>query len=116
VADIVRANLLAMTTEAGIGGAYNIGTGRPTSVLEVVDLLANQLDFPDPPQITGQFRAGDIRHCFADIDRARRDLGFAPEVALEDGMAELLAWLRGQSAEDRVEQATEELSQRGLTR
>ncbi len=116
VADIVQANLLAMTTEAGIGGAYNIGTGQPTSVREVAELLSDQLDFPDPPTFTKQFRAGDIRHCFADIARAKKDLGFSPRVSLPEGMSELLAWLRGQSAEDHVEQAAEELSRRGLTR
>lgn len=116
VRDIVEANLCAMKTDRGIGKAFNIGTGKPTSILEVADTLSSQLDFPDPPEIMGKYRTGDIRHCFADINNARKDLGFQPNVELADGLRELLAWLRRQRPEDRVEQATSELVQRGLTR
>jgi dTDP-L-rhamnose 4-epimerase len=66
------------------------------------------------PEITGESRVGDIRHCFADVTLARKTLGFAPEVELADGMSELAAWLEGQTAEDRVDDATAELARRGL--
>lgn len=116
VRDIVKANLCAMTTTRGIGRAFNIGTGKPTSILEVASTLSNQLDYPGSPEIMGQYRAGDIRHCFAEIKSATEDLGFRPSVELVDGLRELLAWLRKQRPEDRVEQATSELVERGLTR
>ena len=67
-------------------------------------------------EITGRFRAGDIRHCFADISLARAELGFEPRVALEDGIDEVIAFVREATAVDRVEQATAELAQRGLIR
>ena len=67
------------------------------------------------PEVTGTFRAGDIRHCFADISLARDLLGFEPQVELEDGMAEVARWLEGRVADDRVEAAGAELAQRGLT-
>jgi dTDP-L-rhamnose 4-epimerase len=57
-----------------------------------------------------------VRHCFADVSRIRRELGFEPSVDFEAGVDELLEWLRGQVAEDRVEQATRELAERGLAR
>jgi dTDP-L-rhamnose 4-epimerase len=66
--------------------------------------------------VTGKYRAGDIRHCFADITLARELLGYEPRVRLETGMAELAAWLDTQSADDRVEDATAELVSRGLAR
>jgi dTDP-L-rhamnose 4-epimerase len=66
--------------------------------------------------VTGRFRAGDIRHCFADITLARELLGYSPQVALEDGMAELADWLVTQTAEDRVDHANQELLSRGLAR
>jgi len=116
VSDIVRANLLALQQEAADGRTYNVGTGRPTSVLAVAELLAEQLDFADPPEVVGKYRAGDIRHCYADISRIRKELGFEPRVTLEDGMRELLTWLRSQAADDRVEAAARELEARGLTR
>jgi dTDP-L-rhamnose 4-epimerase len=68
------------------------------------------------PEVTGKFRAGDIRHCFADITLARRLLGYEPAVALEEGIAELAEWLETQTAVDRVDDATAELVSRGLAR
>ncbi len=116
VSDIVRANLLAMEKDEAAGRVYNVGTGRPTSVLQIADLLAEQLDFPEPADVVGKFRAGDIRHCYASIDRIAEELGFQPGMTLEDGMHDLLAWIRHQKADDRVEQAAQELEARGLTR
>ncbi|MAE94025.1 MAG: nucleoside-diphosphate-sugar epimerase [Deltaproteobacteria bacterium] len=116
VSDIVQANLLAMEREEANGRVYNVGTGRATSVLQVADLLAEQLDFPEPADVVGKYRAGDIRHCYADIGRIGKQLGYTPRMSLEDGMRELLSWLRHQKAEDRVEQAARELEARGLTR
>lgn len=116
VSDVVRANLLAMEAEAADGRIYNVGTGRATSILRIAELLGEQLDFHEPPEVVGSYRAGDIRHCFADISRIRDELGYRPAVDLADGMAELLAWLRSQTADDRIDQAARELRERGLAR
>lgn len=116
VSDIVQANLLAMERDEANGRIFNVGTGRPTSVLQIADLLAEQLDFPESADVVGKYRAGDIRHCYADIERIGKLLGYVPKMSLEDGMRELLAWLRHQKADDRVEQAARELEARGLTR
>jgi len=64
----------------------------------------------------GQYRAGDIRHCFADATRAQELLGFEAKVEFDAGTAELAEWLRDQEAVDRVDDATRELAARGLTR
>jgi dTDP-L-rhamnose 4-epimerase len=116
VSDIVQANLLALESDAADGQVYNVGTGQATSILEVARLLGQELGFRGEPEVTGRFRAGDIRHCVADVSRIRKDLGYRPEVPLEAGLRELLAWLREQRAEDKVDQARRELEQRGLTR
>ena len=116
VSDIVAANLLAVEREAAVGGVFNVGTGRATSVLEIGRLLARELGLAIEPEISGRFRAGDIRHCIADPSAAARDLGFEARTALADGMRELLAWLRTQAPEDRVDGARAELEARGLTR
>jgi dTDP-L-rhamnose 4-epimerase len=116
VSDIVRANLLALRCEAGGGRVYNVGTGRATTVRQIAELLAQRLGLEIKPEITGRFRAGDIRHCFADISRARAELGFEPRVALEDGIDEVIAFVREARAVDRVDEATRELAQRGLIR
>jgi dTDP-L-rhamnose 4-epimerase len=116
VSDIVQANLLALDSEAAGGRIYNVGTGRATSVLQVAEMLSELLDFGEKPGVLGQYRAGDIRHCVADISRIQRELGYRPRVAFADGLRELLAWLRTQSADDAVDAAGDELAARGLTR
>ncbi|MBI3312372.1 MAG: nucleoside-diphosphate-sugar epimerase, partial [Candidatus Omnitrophica bacterium] len=93
---------------------FNIGTGRAVSIAQVGRLLARLYEIPVEPQITGKYRAGDIRHCYADISKLRR-LGFQPSVSLEDGLRDLVAWGRTVEAEDRVEEAAKELEVRGLT-
>jgi dTDP-L-rhamnose 4-epimerase len=116
VSDVARANVLAMEREAAVGGVYNVGTGRATTVLEVAQALARELGLAIEPEVNGRYRAGDIRHCIADPGAAARDLGFEARTSLAEGMRELLAWLRTQPAEDRVEIARKELEARGLAR
>jgi dTDP-L-rhamnose 4-epimerase len=74
------------------------------------------LDVDVDTEVVGKFRAGDVRHCFADASLARELLGFTARVELEQGMAELAEWLEGQIAEDHVDGAAAELAVRGLTR
>jgi dTDP-L-rhamnose 4-epimerase len=88
VTDIARANLAALDRR-GAPAAFNVATGRPRSILDVAELLATAAGPDAPrPQVTGEFRLGDVRHVFADPARARAELGFAAEVGLEQGMAE----------------------------
>jgi dTDP-L-rhamnose 4-epimerase len=84
-------------------------------VVEIAEKLGRVLDVEVEPEVTGKLRAGDVRHCFADVSLARDVLGFEPEVELERGMEELAEWLEGQVADDRVDEARRELSSRGLT-
>jgi dTDP-L-rhamnose 4-epimerase len=115
VHDIVQANLLAMEGEQANGMALNIGSGEPVSIAEVARVLAGALGSKTPAEITGKYRAGDIRHCFADISAAERLLGYKPRVRFAEGIRELVQWLREQTAEDRVAEANQELGLYGLT-
>src|SRR5690606_31256066 len=115
VHDVARACVLALETEAGIGNVYNIGSGQSRTIRSVADDLASVMGCQDlKPHVTGKYRAGDIRHCFADLRRSAEELGFEPRVAFRDGLSELASWLSGQIAEDSVDRATEELRSRGL--
>jgi dTDP-L-rhamnose 4-epimerase len=116
VSDIVQANLLALQTDRADYQAINVGTGRATSVGEVARLLAEGLWREVDAELVGKYREGDIRHCIADITRARTLLGYEPRVTLEQGIPELLNWVREQEADDRVPQATAELETRQLVR
>jgi len=116
VSDIVRANLLALERDEADFGVFNVGTGQPHSILDVAYALAEGLSVDIEPKIVGQYRAGDVRHCYADITRIRQTLGFEPQVDFEDGMTNLVAWIRDQEGLDLVDQARAELERRGLTR
>jgi dTDP-L-rhamnose 4-epimerase len=116
VSDIAKALMLALEVERATGQAINLGTGRPSTVLEIAQALAAGLNADVEPILNGQYRAGDIRHCVADPSRARELLGFEPATTLEQGMRDLLAWLVDQEAVDRVEDATRELAAHGLAR
>ena len=116
VDDIVNANLLALETDRADYETMNIGTGRPTTVKEIAQLLARGLGKDIEPQIVGKYREGDIRHCVADISKARRLLGYEPKIELEEGLVELLDWVRDQDADDRVQTATSELATRSLVK
>ena len=115
VHDVVKANLLAMEHNGANGMALNIGSGEPISISDVASVLARSLGKKVPAQITGKFRAGDIRHCYADISLAKRVLGYTPQVAFREGVTELVEWLRSQTATDRAAEATERLNVYGLT-
>jgi len=116
VTDVARAFRLALENDGADGEAVNIGSGRSTSVLEVAHTLVRLLEKDIEPDLPGASRAGDIRHCFADVSRARELLGFEAQVDFEDGLAELAEWLKTQPATDRFDQAAAELAERGLTR
>ncbi len=115
VHDVATACRLALEVPGAAGQVLNVGSGESHSVRDIARRMGAAMGRPFIDAIrTGKYRAGDIRHCFADIARAREVLGFEPAVTLEDGLTELASWLEGQVAEDRVEQASAELAVRGL--
>ncbi|NOZ05155.1 MAG: SDR family NAD(P)-dependent oxidoreductase [Chloroflexi bacterium] len=114
VSDIVQANLLAMERPEADYQAFNVGTGYVTTVLDVARLLSKSLGKDIAPRIEGRFRQGDIRHCFADISKIRRELGYEPQVRFREGVPELVNWVRQQTAEDRFEQVEQELAAKSL--
>jgi dTDP-L-rhamnose 4-epimerase len=116
VYDVARACRLALETPKAAGQAFNIGSGHAYTVREVAEQMGQVLGKAHlEPEITGKYRKGDIRHCFADISRAGQVLGYRPRVTLKEGMEELSEWLEGQMAYDLVEVASAELAERGLT-
>lgn len=116
VYDIARGCRLALETPEAAGEVFNIGSGQPRTVRDIAARLAKVVGKENvQPEILGKYRVGDIRHCYADIGKAQRILGYAPQVRIEDGLVELASWLGGQDAVDRVAEASAELSARGLT-
>ncbi len=116
VHDIVQGLVLAGKRNEANYHALNLGTGQATSILAVAELLARLYGKDLPPRVTHQFRAGDIRHCVADVRRAREYLGFRPSVSLEEGLQEFIGWSRSSPSQDHSGEAIRELSDRGLVR
>jgi UDP-glucose 4-epimerase len=100
VADVVRALMRAAEVPGVAAKVFNIGTGRRTTVLDLITLL-NRLLGKNVVPTHGPARPGDVRHSCADISRARRELGFEPTVPFEDGLARTLTWLGGKPAGSR---------------
>jgi dTDP-L-rhamnose 4-epimerase len=116
VRDIARACRLALEVPGANQQIFNVGSGKHYTISSLARILAKTMGKGEiEPEITGEYRVGDIRHCFADISKAQHMLGYTPQVSLEEGMKELAEWLESQLATDHVDKAKAELTSRGLT-
>jgi dTDP-L-rhamnose 4-epimerase len=114
VYDVARACRLALEVSDADGHVFNIASGNQYTVRQLGQRIAHVLGKDIEPEITGKYRAGDIRHCFADITKARQVLGYEPKIGLEEGLVDLASWLEGQIAADHVAESRKELAARGL--
>lgn len=116
VKDVAKACRLALEVPESAGEVFNIGSGNKYTILEIAKRMSCVLNKENiHPEISGKYRVGDIRHCYADISKAKKILRYVPEISFEDGLNELSNWLRDQKAVDNVSAAKEELASRGLT-
>lgn len=116
VRDIAEGCRLALEVTRAADKVFNLGSGEHFTVRAVAERIAAALDKEHiEPRIAQQYRVGDIRHCFADITLARRVLGYAPQIAFEEGVAELAEWLQGRETVAQPTDAGSELAARGLT-
>lgn len=118
VSDIARANRLALEESAAVGEAINVGTGNPTSITELAEELIRRYGKEGEltPDVTNEFRSGDIRHCFADTTRAEELLGFEANASLKSGLEELVSWGLDNDATDNTDEAYAEMNEKGLIR
>jgi dTDP-L-rhamnose 4-epimerase len=115
VQDVVHASLLAMEREEANYEVFNVGTGKPLTILQIAQVLIGSLaDGQMEPEIAGRYRRGDIRHCFADISKIRERLGFAPQLSFEDGISDLVGWVRDQRVVDKFNVVARELQGKDL--
>ena len=115
VSDAVAATLAAMDAPGAAGRAINVATGEQVRILDLAQALATARGSSLEPEVTGEFRVGDIRHCFAATDLARELLGFRAAVPLERGLAELAEWVGAQgSIAENGDAALADLRARGL--
>lgn len=114
VHDIARANLIAMESKSADYETFNVGSGKPTTIKGVAEVLAKLYGKDIKPLVTRKFRKGDVRHCYADISKIRSSLDFEPKISFEDGMKELAEWSEKAESLDMVDMANEELKKKGL--
>ncbi len=115
VRDVTAAVIAALSSSSADGQVINIGSGVGRSIREIASTLATLVGRSDlAPSITERYRRGDVRHCVADVSRARQTLGFTPKVAWEDGLAEVVEWARTSPSVDRMAEAQAELESRQL--
>jgi dTDP-L-rhamnose 4-epimerase len=113
VRDLVRGKLLLLDHADANHGIFNIGTGKPSSILDLAKALIELCGKNINPDVIYKFRNGDIRDCFADISKIKA-LGFTPELSLMEGLADLIAWSDSQKAVSRVSDAHQQLIEKGL--
>lgn len=116
VSDVAAAVVGALERDDAVSGAFNVCTGRPVTIRQVAEALAQRLGLEIQPEGVGRYRTGDIRHCVGDPSRARAALGFDAQTSFADGLDELIAWSAEQQALDRVEASFAELERQGLVR
>ena len=117
VLDVVAAFRAALAADVANASVINVGSGVPTPVSELANTLLAASGFSVPVGVTGQYRVGDIRHCYADLGRLRSVLGITPQITLLQGLTRFCEWAHGQPVQvDRLDAATEELRKKGLAR
>jgi dTDP-L-rhamnose 4-epimerase len=112
VTDVAEASLAAL--KSGKTGVYNIGNGKPTSIKRIAEILIEACGKNLEPLITEQFRPMDLRHCFSDNSKIKRDLGFKPKVSIEEGLKKFVEYYENLEIEDGTDNVITELREHGL--
>lgn len=113
--DIVDATIAGIETDGVSNEAFNVGTGIPVSVSEVVSVLQEKFDRTVPVEVSGMFRVGDIRHNYADVSKLKALLGYEPKIDFAEGIEKFVAWAKDQpQAKSDYEGSLIELKEKGL--
>ncbi len=113
--DVVDATILALEKDEANYEIFNVGTGVPVDVKNVVSELLENYGADVPVKISGNFRLGDIRHNFADITKIKNKLNFTPKVNFKEGIKKFTDWVNTQQIQaDTYHKSIEEMKQKGL--
>jgi nucleoside-diphosphate-sugar epimerase len=92
IQDVVEANMLALNSKNAAAEVFNIGTGTNVSVNQVAEVLKDVMNRKDLKNVHADPRPTDIRHGYADINKAKKILGYHPKFSIEEGLTELVNW------------------------
>jgi dTDP-L-rhamnose 4-epimerase len=114
VEDVARAYAMALVNSGADGMAVNLGSGQSLSVKDIAVTLATAMKKNIPLELTGKYRDGDIRHCFADISLIKERLGWSPRHDFRSGVGTLLSWVLSQTAVKTIGDSHGEMKALGL--
>lgn len=114
VYDVTSANIAVLENKNANYEVFNVGSGTPLPIKEVAEILIRLNGKQMSPEITGKIRKLDVKHCYADISKIQKLLGWKPQVVFEKGLTEVLKWSEGEKAEDKLDFALSQLEKRGL--
>lgn len=114
VHDVVDALLLTLEENSADYLVLNMGSGHPTTIKEIAEIISKLLGKPGMVRLSQEFRKNDIRHCFADMSKTQKLLGWKPKVTLTKGFKELIEWSVNEKAVDKFSDAVKELKTKGL--
>ncbi|TKB99650.1 NAD-dependent epimerase/dehydratase family protein [Pedobacter cryotolerans] len=113
--DVVDATILGIEKDEANNEVFNVGTGIPTDVIEVANGLISNYGVEVPINISGNYRLGDIRHNYADLNKIKSKLGFEPKFDFKKGLKRFTEWVETQEVqEDKYMQSIEEMKAKGL--
>jgi dTDP-L-rhamnose 4-epimerase len=115
ISDVIRATFLGIEKEEANGQVFNVGTGIPTTVMEVSAGLIALYGKEVPVNVSGNYRLGDIRHNYADMKKTERLLGFTPAVSFSEGLRLFTEWVTAQEVQaSRYDESIAEMKAKGL--
>lgn len=113
--DVVESIVLALTNSKAVGEVFGVGAGESVDVLTIANTLKGLYQSQSRVIVGGHYRAGDIRHNFADLTKIESQLGFRPKVSFSKGMESFANWVKNQTIqEDSYERSISELKTKGL--
>lgn len=117
VSDVVEATFRSIFSEKANRSIINVGTGKPTTVVDVAEALMNAFGKRTELEISGDFRIGDIRYNVADLTKMKQLLDFEPKIDFDEGIKKYVDWaVRQQLGENLYEQSLKEMNEKGLFR
>lgn len=114
VNDIADLNHKILLTDKADYQFFNVGTGHPIKVKDVADTIAHLMNKNIKPNVTGQFRKKDVRHCYADMTKIKKILNWQPKIKFADGIKEVIAWSKNEKALNLTPLATQKLKEKGI--
>jgi dTDP-L-rhamnose 4-epimerase len=114
VRDVATANIMVLESEKANYQVFNVGSGSPVTIKNVAQIISNLHHSDISPDVTFKIRKLDVRHCYADISKLKKLVGWVPKTSFKQGLAEVIEWGQKEEAVDNMDFALKQLEKRGL--